>query len=184
MRLVTIGHYTFLVPSKAAAAQRSVPDAPTAGERGARADLESEAGRLRLAVGRLSRRLRRPGLGELSHSQLSALSTVTRYGPLRLGDLATREGVSASTLSRLVDGLVERGMATRVRDPDDARSSQVSATADGVAFLEDLRRNGTTVIHAALAALADRDRAAVLAALPALERLADRAESAGGDRLG
>jgi DNA-binding MarR family transcriptional regulator len=97
--------------------------------------------------------------------------------PVRLGDLATREGVSASTLSRLVDSLVESGMVIRVRDPDDARSSLVSATADGLAFLEDLRRNGTTLIHGGLRSLGDTDRAAVLAALPALEKLADAAEN-------
>jgi DNA-binding MarR family transcriptional regulator len=135
------------------------------------------AARLRRAVARLSRRLRRPGLGELTQSQLSALATVSWCMPVRLGDLATREGVSASTLSRLVDSLVERGMVIRVRDPDDARSSLVSATADGLAFLEDLRRNGTTLIDAGLRSLGDMDRAAVLAALPALERLADAAEN-------
>lgn len=97
--------------------------------------------------------------------------------PVRLGDLAIREGVSASTLSRLVDSLVERGMVIRVRDSDDARSSRVSATADGLAFLEDLRRNGTTLIDRGLRSLGDADRAAVLAALPALERLADAAEN-------
>jgi DNA-binding MarR family transcriptional regulator len=139
--------------------------------------VDSAAARLRRAVARLSRRLRRPGLGELTQSQLSALATVSWCMPVRLGDLATREGVSASTLSRLVDSLVERGMVIRVRDPDDARSSLVSATADGLAFLEDLRRNGTTLIDAGLRSLGDMDRAAVLAALPALERLADAAEN-------
>ncbi len=98
--------------------------------------------------------------------------------PVRLGDLAVREGVSASTLSRLVDSLVERGMVARTRDPDDARSSQVSVTADGAAFLDDLRRNGTTLIYGALRSLGDADRAAVLAAISALERLADHAEEA------
>ena len=135
------------------------------------------AARLRRAVARLSRRLRRPGLGELTQSQLSGLATVSRCMPVRLGDLATREGVSASTVSRLVDSLVERGMVIRVRDPDDARSSLVSATADGLAFLDDLRRNGTTLIDGGLRSLGDTDRAAVLAALPALERLADAAEN-------
>jgi DNA-binding MarR family transcriptional regulator len=150
----------------------------SAADRTARVALDRDAAaRLRLALGRLGRRLRRPGLGELSQSQLSALSTVSRCMPVRLGDLATREGVSASTLSRLVDSLVERGMVVRTRDPGDARSSHVSATADGLAFLEDLRRNGTTLIYGALQSLAESDRAAVLAALPALENLADSAES-------
>ncbi|HEX4754798.1 MAG TPA: MarR family transcriptional regulator [Candidatus Dormibacteraeota bacterium] len=167
-----------LLPPTSRPSSRQPGPAPDTDQHTTRIALDSEAAaRLRRAVARLSRRLRRPGLGELTQSQLSALATVSRCMPVRLGDLATREGVSASTLSRLVDSLVERGMVTRVRDPDDARSSQVSATADGLAFLEDLRRNGTTLIYGGLRSLGDTDRGAVLAALPALERLADAAEN-------
>jgi DNA-binding MarR family transcriptional regulator len=145
------------------------------------AAMESEAARLRTAVARLTRRLRRPGLGELTPSQLSALATISRCMPVRLCDLAAREGVSASTLSRLVDHLEERGMVTRARDSRDARASQVSVTADGAHLLEDLRRNGTTLILHALQALTDAERTALTAALPALEKLADEAENTEGD---
>jgi DNA-binding MarR family transcriptional regulator len=166
-----------LPPTSQPSSKRQDPS-PGGDQHATRIALDSDAAaRLRRAVARLSRRLRRPGLGELTQSQLSALATVSRCMPVRLGDLAIREGVSASTLSRLVDSLVERGMVSRVRDPDDARSSRVSATADGLAFLEDLRRNGTTLIDGGLRSLGDADRAAVLAALPALERLADAAEN-------
>jgi DNA-binding MarR family transcriptional regulator len=140
------------------------------------AALDSDAARLRMAVARLTRRLRRPGLGELTPSQLSALATISRCMPVRLCDVAAREGVSASTLSRLVDQLEERGMVMRVRDSRDARSSHVSVTADGARLLDDLRRNGTTLILQGLQALSDAERTAVLRALPALERLADEAE--------
>jgi DNA-binding MarR family transcriptional regulator len=134
------------------------------------------AARLRMAVARLSRRLRRPGLGELTQSQLSALATIQRDMPLRLGDLATREGVSVSTLSRVVDRLEGFGMVVRARDPGDARSSHLSVTLEGSAFLEDLRRNGTTLVHGALQSLSPPERAALLTALPALEKLADMTE--------
>lgn len=139
--------------------------------------MASEAARLRMAVARLTRRLRRPGLGELTPSQLSALATISRCMPVRLSELAAREGVSASTLSRVVDRLAERGMVRRVRDARDARSSQVSVTAEGARLLEDLRRNGTTLILQALQSLSAPDRTVLLAALPALERLADEAET-------
>ncbi len=143
--------------------------------------LDGDAARLRLAVGRLSRRLRRPGLGELTQSQLSALATISVCMPVRLGDLAAREGVSPSTLSRVVDQLVERGMVTRTRDSRDARSSQLSTTRDGAHLLEDLRRNGTTLILGALETLDAGERDAVSAAIPALEKLADVAEQVGCD---
>ena len=157
------------MPSKSEGERRS-PAAPDA-------TLDGEAARQRLAVARLVRRLRRPGLGELTSSQLSALATISRCSSLRLRDLAAREGVSASTLSRLVDRLEDRDLVTRVRDDRDARSSRFSVTADGARLLEDLRRNGTTLILHALQALAPSERSALLAALPALERLADEAES-------
>ena len=44
--------------------------------------------RLRVALARLSRRLRRHELAGLTPTQLAALSTVEQVGPLRLGDLA------------------------------------------------------------------------------------------------
>ena len=145
--------------------------------------LDAEAARLRTAVARLTRRLRRPGLGELTPSQLSALATISRWMPVRLCDVAAREGVSASTLSRLVDQLEERGMVTRVRDSRDARSSQASVTPEGARLLDDLRRNGTTLILHALRSLSGADRSAVLTALPALERLADEAENTDVDSV-
>ena len=155
------------------------PPGPIAAATGARAggvDRDTAA-RLRMAVGRLSRRLRRPGIGELTQSQLSALATIQRDAPIRLRDLAAREGISASTLSRVIDQLEAAGMVTRLRDPQDARSSQVSASPDGVAFLDDLRRNGTTLIDEALRDLTGAERSSILAALPALEKLAGVTES-------
>ena len=154
--MLTAPLYTFVVPSNLV-------------------DREAAA-RLRMVVARLSRRLRRPGLGELTQSQLSALVTIQQLMPVRLGDLALREGVSASTLSRVVDQLEGSGMVERSRDPSDARSSQLSITPEGASFLDDLRRNGTDIVDRALGSLATPERDALHKALPALERLAELTE--------
>src|SRR5580693_3647236 len=61
--------------------------------------------RLRVALARLSRRLRRHELAGLTPTQLAALATVERSGPMRLGDLAAAEGIAPSTLTRLVTAL-------------------------------------------------------------------------------
>jgi DNA-binding MarR family transcriptional regulator len=137
------------------------------------------ATRLRTAVARLSRRLRRAtAVGELTLTQLSALGTLYRTGPLRLNELARREGISASTISRLVDSLEQSGaLVERSPDPADARASQVAITAEGSAVLEDLRRNGTRLIDRALHALDSSERAAIHAALPALEKLVEWVEA-------
>jgi len=66
--------------------------------------------RLRVALARLSRRLRRHELAGLTPTQLAALSTVEQAGPLRLGDLAAAEGIAPSTLTRLVAALEELGL--------------------------------------------------------------------------
>ena len=74
--------------------------------------------RLRVAIARLSRRLRRHELAGLTPTQLAALSTVERAGPLRLGDLAAAEGIAPSTLTRLVTVLEEAGYVTPAARPE------------------------------------------------------------------
>jgi DNA-binding MarR family transcriptional regulator len=139
------------------------------------------ASRLRSVVARLTRRLKRTAAGELSLTQLSALVTIYRDGPLRLNELAAREGVSASTISRLLDTLERAGsLVKRSPDAGDARAAQVAVTARGIRVLEDLRRNRTRLIDAALGALDDDDRAAIHAALPALETLVALVEASSG----
>ena len=64
-----------------------------------------DAARLRVAVLRLSRRLRKHDLAGLTPSQLSTLSSVGACGPVRLGDLAAAERIAPSSLTRLVNGL-------------------------------------------------------------------------------
>src|ERR1700691_2871173 len=79
--------------------------------------------RLRVAIARVSRRLRRHELAGLTPTQLSALATVEQAGPLRLGDLAAAEKIAPSTLTRLVTVLGERGYVARQPVPGDARAS-------------------------------------------------------------
>src|SRR5215469_8908068 len=69
--------------------------------------------RLRVAILRLARQLRKHDLADLTPTQLSALATVAHDGPLRLGDLAAAERIAPSTLTRLVSALEERGYVER-----------------------------------------------------------------------
>ena len=68
---------------------------------------------LRLAVMRLARRLRQQTEGEITASQLSALSSVDRLGPLSLGALAAVERVRPPTLTRIVGRLEAAGLVVR-----------------------------------------------------------------------
>lgn len=55
--------------------------------------------RLRLVVGRLSRRIRSDARGSWPSLQPSTLVTLDQYGPQQLGELAQREDVARSTMS-------------------------------------------------------------------------------------
>ena len=128
---------------------------------------------LSLAVMRLARQLRfRNPSSPVSLSQLSALATVDRIGPLRLGDLAAAEGIAPSTLTRLVTVLEERGYLERCPVPGDARASTLAIAPAGHAALELIREQSTILLAGRLQTLTAEQRSALAAALPALEQLA------------
>ncbi|CAN5149417.1 hypothetical protein BH11ACT4_BH11ACT4_06190 [soil metagenome] len=130
--------------------------------------------RLALAVGRLSRRLRGAG-GDLSHGLLSALATVSKRGPIRLADLAQIELVSAPSSTRLVTELESRGLVTRSVDPSDGRAFLIEATAAGAETIVQARSARSEMLAELIGNLAPADRTALVAALPALEAMAEEA---------
>lgn len=130
------------------------------------------AARLRVAITRLQRQLRQQTVGELTLSQWSALVTVEMHGPMRIGDLADREGVSAPTATRLVASLEEHGLLERQTDSADRRSSYVTVSASGRDQLEWARQARTAKLAQRLATLSDADVARLLEVLPLLEALA------------
>ena len=137
--------------------------------------------RLRVALARLSRRLRRHELAGLTPTQLAALATIGKTGPMRLGDLAAAEGIAPSTLTRLVTALEDSGYVRRCADPSDARASTLVITPRGHDTLERLRTESTLMLAASLRLLTPAQRAALAEALPVLEQLA---EAPGADQAG
>ena len=131
-----------------------------------------DAARLRVAVLRLSRRLRKHELAGLTPSQLSTLSSVGKSGPVRLGDLAAAERIAPSTLTRLVNVLEERGYLVRKPAPEDARAYLVTVTDTGNEVLARIREEATSMLTDILTTLTPDELAALEAALPALEQLA------------
>ena len=69
--------------------------------------------------------------------------------------------------------LEEAGYVTRRPDPTDARASTIAITALGHETMERLRDEGTAVLAKSLLVLTPDQRAALSAALPSLELLAD-----------
>jgi DNA-binding MarR family transcriptional regulator len=139
-------------------------------------DVETAA-RLRVAIGRLSRRLRTTAAGSaagLTPTRISVLLTVVRDGPIRVGELAASESLNPTMLSRVIADLVESGLMERVSDDRDRRAARVNATAAGRRLAERMRRERTDALNLALEGLALEDRVLVERALPALEGLAEQ----------
>lgn len=132
-----------------------------------------DAGRLRLAFVRISRRLRHEADAGITPSQLSALATLDRSGPLALRDLAAAERVGSSTLTRIVAALEEQGLLQRVTDPDDRRCQLASVTPAGARLISEARERGTRLLAERIARLSPADATTLAAALPVLERLMD-----------
>lgn len=129
--------------------------------------------RLRVAVGRLHRRLAQRSSGELTFAQISALVVVEKYGPIRQGELAAREKVAAPSMTRTVSGLIEEGLVRKIPDPEDGRSSHIVVTPAGRVLLEKVRSERTAMLTERAARLSPQQYATLVAALPVLERLAE-----------
>jgi DNA-binding MarR family transcriptional regulator len=137
------------------------------------AEIDDVATRLYAAMGRLVRTVRRSGPAEIGPGSFSALATVVRAGPLRLGDLAAREGVAPPTLTRIVSALEQGGYLTREVDPQDRRAVQVSATDRGTELVLGLQSARSAMLRERIVALPPEERRRLETALSALEALAD-----------
>ena len=128
---------------------------------------------LRLAVMRLARRLRQQSEGDVTPSQLSALSSVDRLGPLTLGELAAAEQVQPPSMTKIVSGLEAHGFVVREPDAKDRRVARVRISDEGRRYVARSRTRKTAYLADRLASFDAEERALLERALPLLERLVD-----------
>lgn len=133
-------------------------------------DSQRAAISLRIAIARTARRLRQEGASDLSPTALSALATINRRGPVTPTDLAGIEGVKRPTATRVIGRLLEAGLIERVPDPDDGRSSFLSTTMLGSAYLNQLRSRKTAFLADLLESLPPEDASTLERALEILDR--------------
>ena len=84
---------------------------------------------------RLNRKLRAQRTDSaISLTQLAALSTLWKCGPLTPGELAAKEGVQPPSMTRVIAALEDAGFVTRGPHPTDGRQAIVALTDTGRAF--------------------------------------------------
>ena len=135
-------------------------------------EVEAVADRLHSVALHLLRRLRTEddALG-VSPSRLSALSVVVFAGPIGIGALAAAEGVTAPTMSRLVDALERDGLVRREADPQDARGVLVRATPKGTTALTRGRARRVRILAVGLERLTAHELDVVARGAELIERV-------------
>ena len=130
--------------------------------------------RLRRVILRLARQLNAASVGEgLTPTQASVLGIVTNRGPLGLTELTDIEGLNPTMLSRVVGKLDSFGLIRRLRDPDDFRAARVEVTPEGKQAYQRIAAERAAIVSERVAGLPPEQEAALVAALPALENLAE-----------
>jgi DNA-binding MarR family transcriptional regulator len=145
-------------------------DAPTS-------DLHSSAGlasALGIATMRLARRLRVERTDEtLGLTQLSALASLDRYGPLSPTALAEQERVQPPSMTRVIAALEGRGFVEREAHPSDRRQSVIAITGSGKRLVEEDRKRRQAWLARLIDELDDSQRAHLIEVVPILQRLAE-----------
>ncbi len=131
------------------------------------------APQLRDAITRLNRRVRqaRP-VGDLTVTQLSALTSLNLAGALTPRELADVERVQPPTMTKIVAKLEERGLVQRTPHPTDGRQVILAATEGGRAVLEQFERARNEWLATRLAALTEDERETLRRAADILQGIA------------
>jgi len=119
----------------------------------------------------------------LSMTQCKALLELGGLGEAtetrQVSDLAEVLGVSVPSMSRAVDGLVKKRLATRVEDPEDRRVKRIAITAKGKQLVDTLlvvRQAGAEAFAASLTAAQRRKLDAAVDALMDRQDIAETFE--------
>jgi DNA-binding MarR family transcriptional regulator len=131
---------------------------------------------LRLAVGRIARRMRQAhSVGDLTLSERSVLARLDRDGAQSPGALAELERVRPQAMATTLAALEERGLVHRRQDPADGRRAVLTATDAGRKVLADRRSESMRNLAAAIEGeFTPTERLKLLDLLPLLNRLAER----------
>lgn len=139
-------------------------------------DLVRAGADLRVAVGRIARRLRQAHeVGDVTLSEVSVLARLDRDGPNTSGALAELERIRPQAMGVTLSDLDSRGLVRREADAADGRKLLTFITDAGRNMLSQRRSASAQRLGRAMAdEFSAAERRRLLAVLPLLDRLAQR----------
>lgn len=110
----------------------------------------------------------------LSPTQARVLSQLSAGDSLSVSVLAAAQDLAVSSMTESILRLEAAGLVHKGPSPDDRREVKVSITGEGRRRLQTMLRARTDVLVSSLEDLTEEERLTLVAALPALWRLAGR----------
>jgi DNA-binding MarR family transcriptional regulator len=130
------------------------------------------ASALRLSLLRAARRIRSQRVNtSATLSQLSALATVGKCGPLSAGEIASIERVQPPSMTKILASLEAAGWVERAAQPEDRRQSIISITQAGVDLLAEETRARDEWLSQRLIDFSEAELAILREAVQVLDRL-------------
>lgn len=110
---------------------------------------------------------------ELSVPQFRSLAAIGRNEGASLSDVAEQVGLTLSSMSKLIEGLVARRLVTREESPEDRRRLVLALTPEGRSLLASARAATHARLSEILQTLSESELAQVEEALTLLRPLFD-----------
>src|SRR5947208_4558339 len=121
------------------------------------------ASQLRPALLRLTRLVRNQRVDmSVTLTQLSAMATLRKSGPMSAGELASFERVQPPSMTKVLANLEERGLVRREVHPTDRRQAIIAITDEGIGLLDSERRSRDAWLTKQLGTLSAEERALLI----------------------
>jgi DNA-binding MarR family transcriptional regulator len=130
---------------------------------------------LRPSLLRLTRLVRNQRVDmSVTLTQLSAMYTLDKHGPMSAGELANCERVQPPSMTKVLANLEEQGLVQRNVHPSDRRQAIIAITDAGAQLLESEQRSRDAWLARRLGTLTAEERALIQRVVPILDKLAEQ----------
>lgn len=108
-------------------------------------------------------------------SQSATLLALPQEGNLSMNEVSQAMGLATSTMTRMIDQLVEKGLVQRTADPDDRRIVRVGLTSKGQQLRASLEKEYLEFYHLVMGEIREDELDAVLHVFDQINRAYEKA---------